>query len=186
MEVVEARGPALTNCEVLHFLRDQRTEIRPGKPEKGKPKQKVNKSLLTVTLETIAALELTPAGQQEEHHLRELALQLGELCSEQVATATCNLLMQPAPAPGREAQQGRADAAREPQAGVCRGDSGKLRGQGGHYCTPLQLLIENSEERLTDEQVVKMLEVVASCLPGPAEEEEEAGEEGQEGGTEES
>ena len=65
-------------------MKEQKTAIGPKKQEKGKPKVKVNKSLLTVTLEAIKTLEESPAGLQEEHHVRDMALQLGDLCSEQV------------------------------------------------------------------------------------------------------
>ena len=83
MEILNARATTLTNYEALRFLKEQRTAIGPKKQEKGKPKVKVNKSLLTVTLEAIKTLEESPAGLQEEHHVREMALQLGDLCSEQ-------------------------------------------------------------------------------------------------------
>ena len=82
MEILNAKAKTLTNYEALRFLKDQRAAI--GPKEKGKPKTKVNKSLLTVTLEAIKTLEETAAGQQEEHHVREMALQLGDLCREQV------------------------------------------------------------------------------------------------------
>ena len=51
----------------------------------------------------------------------------------------------------------------------------------------IQLLIENSEERLNDQQVEEVLRVVGETLPGPpeGEEEEEGEEEGAEEGEEE-
>merc|ERR1712013_826302 len=98
---------------------DQRAAI--GPKEKGKPKTKVNKSLLTVTLEAIKTLEETAAGQQEEHHVREMALQLGDLCREQNISLSKHELVQ-------------------------------LANLRPHSAVDIQLLIENSEERLNDQQ----------------------------------
>ncbi|XP_023334912.1 DNA-directed RNA polymerase III subunit RPC9 [Eurytemora carolleeae] len=39
----------------------------------------------------------------------------------------------------------------------------------------IQLLIDNSEERLTEDQVEKILEIISTTLPGLEEEEEEEG-----------
>merc|ERR1712013_177673 len=119
---------------------DQRAAI--GPKEKGKPKTKVNKSLLTVTLEAIKTLEETAAGQQEEHHVREMALQLGDLCREQNISLSKHELVQLA----------------------------NLRPQSA---VDIQLLIENSEERLNDQQVEEVLRVVGETLPGPPDPEEE-------------
>ena len=83
MEIINARAATLTNYEVLRFLKEQKDSIKPakGKKEKGF-KQQMNKSLLTVTLETLSWLEDSPAGVQEEHHVKEFAQQLSEMCQE--------------------------------------------------------------------------------------------------------
>ena len=56
MEIINARAATFTNYEVLRFLKEQKDSIKPaqGKKEKGFKQQKMNKSLLTVTLETLS------------------------------------------------------------------------------------------------------------------------------------
>ena len=142
MEILDARATTLTNYEALRFLKEQKTAIGPKKQEKGKPKVKVNKSLLTVTLEAIKTLEDSPAGLQEEHHVREMALQLGDLCREQNINLTKYELVQ-------------------------------LANLRPISAVDIQLLIENSEERLNDQQVEEVLRVVGETLPGPPEGEDE-------------
>ena len=100
MEIVDPRAARLTNYEVLRFMREQKAEIGSKSKEakekgKGKPKVgrkyegfilifQVIKNLVTVTLEATQYLEEGPAARQEEHHLRELAENLGVFCQEQV------------------------------------------------------------------------------------------------------
>jgi len=80
MEIVSARAAELTNYEALRFLK----EVKAAQGVKlAKGKQGGNKRLLTVALEAIGLLEGGPAGRQEEHMVRELAEQLGELCREE-------------------------------------------------------------------------------------------------------
>ena len=142
MEILDARATTLTNYEALRFLKELKAAIGSKKQEKGKPKVKVNKSLLTVTLEAIKTLEDSPAGLQEEHHVREMALQLGDLCREQNINLTKYELVQ-------------------------------LANLRPISAVDIQLLIENSEERLNDQQVEEVLRVVGETLPGPPEGEDE-------------
>ena len=62
MEIVNAKASVLTNFEVKKFLQEQKDE---QKQQKGrKDKKKINKRLLTVTLETLTWLDSTPARVQ--------------------------------------------------------------------------------------------------------------------------
>ena len=114
----------------------------------------MNKSLLTVTLETLSWLEDSPAGVQEEHHVKEFAQQLSEMCQE--SKDDC----------GRSLQLSKQEVIH-------------LINHRPGSAVEIQLLLENSEERFTEEQVEKLILIVEECLPAPAlEEEEEDVEEG--------
>ena len=155
MEIINARAATLTNYEVLRSLKEQKDSIKPakGKKEKGS-KQQMNKSLLTVTLETLSWLEDSPAGVQEEHHVKEFAQQLSEMCQE--SKDDC----------GRSLQLSKQEVIH-------------LINHRPGSAVEIQLLLENSEERFTEEQVEKLIQIVEECLPAPAlEEEDEDVEEG--------
>jgi hypothetical protein len=157
MEIINARAATLTNYEVFRFLKEQKDSIKPvkGKKEKGS-KQQMNKSLLTVTLETLSWLEDSPAGVQEEHHVKEFAQQLSEMCQE--SKDDC----------GRSLQLSKQEVIH-------------LINHRPGSAVEIQLLLENSEERFTEEQVEKLIQIVEECLPAPAlEEEDEDAEEGKE------
>jgi len=151
MEIINARAVTLSNFEVMRFLREQKDSIKPpkGKKEKGSKHQKVNKSLLTVTLETLAFLENSPAGVQEEHHLKEFAAQLSELC-----------------------RQSKNDNGQNLQ--LSKDEVIQLINNRPTSAVEIQLLLENSEERFSEEQVEKLIQIVEECLPAPLEEVDEA------------
>ena len=155
MEIINARAATLTNYEVLRFLKEQKDSIKPAKSKKEKgSKQQMNKSLLTVTLETLSWLEDSPAGVQEEHHVKEFAQQLSEMCQE--SKDDC----------GRSLQLSKQEVIH-------------LINHRPGSAVEIQLLLENSEERFTEEQVEKLIQIVEECLPAPAlEEEDEDVEEG--------
>ena len=155
MEIINARAATLTNYEVLRFLKEQKDSIKPAnsKKEKGSKQQKMNKSLLTVTLETLSWLEDSPAGVQEEHHIKEFAQQLSEMCKE--SKDDC----------GRSLQLSKQEVIH-------------LINHRPGSAVEIQLLLENSEERFTEEQVEKLIQIVEECLPAPAVEEDEEVEEG--------
>ena len=148
MEIINARAATLTNYEVLRFLKEQRESIKPTKGKKEKGSKKMNKSLLTVTLETLSWLEDSPAGVQEEHHVKEFAQQLSEMCQE--SKDDC----------GRSLQLSKQEVIH-------------LINHRPGSAVEIQLLLENSEERFTEEQVEKLIEIVEECLPAPAVEEED-------------
>ena len=66
METVTLQSASLTNFEVMRFLQEQRDEMKLQKGTKKEKKKRVNKSLLTVTLETLSWLENQPASVQAE------------------------------------------------------------------------------------------------------------------------
>ena len=73
METVQLRSVTLSNFEVMRFLQEQRDEMNQQKGDRkdGKKKKKrVNKSLLTVTVETLAWLESQPASVQSEEIIK--------------------------------------------------------------------------------------------------------------------
>merc|ERR1719154_176115 len=134
MEIINARAATLTNFEVLRFLKEQKDSIKPpkGKKEKGAKHQKINKSLLTVTLETLSWLENSPAGLQEEHHVREFAEKQSDLCVED-SGASMKLSKQ---------------------------EVVQLINHRPGSAVEIQLLLENSEERFTEEQVEKLIQLL--------------------------
>ena len=148
MEIINARAATMTNFEVMRFLKEQKDSIKPpkGKKEKGSKAQKVNKSLLTVTLETLSWLENSPAGVQEEHHIKEFAQQLSDLC-----------------------QEGSMQLSKEEVVQLINHRPGSA--------VEIQLLLENSEERFTEDQVEKLLQIVDECLPALPQEEDDNEEE---------
>ena len=158
MEIINARAATLTNYEVLRFLKEQKDSIKPAnsKKEKGSKQQKMNKSLPTVTLETVSWLEDSPAGVQEEHHVKEFAQQLSEMCQE--SKDDC----------GRSLQLSKQEVIH-------------LINHRPGSAVEIQLLLENSEERFTEEQVEKLIQIVEECLPAPAVEEEDQEEDVEEG-----
>ena len=71
METVHLRSVTLSNFEVMRFLQEQRDEMNQQKGNrKEKKKRRVNKSLLTVTVETLAWLESQPASVQSEEIIK--------------------------------------------------------------------------------------------------------------------
>ena len=82
MEVVKAKSVLMTNFEVMTFLQDQRDLMKEQKGKKKEKKKKINKSLLTVTLETLSWMESSPASVQTDNHLQSFCQRLAEFCSE--------------------------------------------------------------------------------------------------------
>ena len=162
MEVINARAVTLTNFEVLRFLKEQKDSIKPpkGKKEKGSKHQKINKSLLTVTLETLAWLENSPAGVQEEHQVKEFAEKLSDLCEESKDESGASIRLS-------------------------KQEVVQLINHRPGSAVEIQLLLENSEERFTEEQVEKLLDIVEECLPAPVTGEEEMEVGVEEGGVDE-
>ena len=86
METVQLRSVTLSNYEVMRFLQEQRDEMnqQKGDRKEGKTKKKrVNKSLLTVTVETLAWLESQPASVQSEDIIKSFLDKLKKFQSEE-------------------------------------------------------------------------------------------------------
>ena len=83
METVTLRSASLTNFEVMRFLQEQRDEMKLQKGTKKEKKKRVNKSLLTVTLETLSWLENQPASVQVEEHTTAFLERLKKFQTEQ-------------------------------------------------------------------------------------------------------
>lgn len=86
METVQLRSVTLSNFEVMRFLQEQRDEMNQQKGDRkdGKKKKKrVNKSLLTVTVETLAWLESQPASVQSEPIIKSFLDKLKKFQTEE-------------------------------------------------------------------------------------------------------
>ena len=86
METVQLRSVTLSNYEVMRFLQEQRDEMnqQKGDRKEGKKKKKrVNKSLLTVTVETLAWLESQPASVQSEEIIKSFQDKLKKFQTEE-------------------------------------------------------------------------------------------------------
>ena len=86
METVQLRSVTLSNYEVMRFLQEQRDEMNQQKGDRkdGKKKKKrVNKSLLTVTVETLAWLESQPASVQSEEIIKSFLDKLKKFQTEE-------------------------------------------------------------------------------------------------------
>ena len=84
METVHLRSVTLSNFEVMRFLQEQRDEMNQQKGNrKEKKKRRVNKSLLTVTVETLAWLESQPASVQSEEIIKSFLDKLKTFESEE-------------------------------------------------------------------------------------------------------
>ena len=83
METVTLRSASLTNFEVMRFLQEQRDKMKLQKGTKKEKKKRVNKSLLTVTLETLSWLENQPASVQAEEHTTAFLERLKKFQTEQ-------------------------------------------------------------------------------------------------------
>ena len=82
MEVIDANAVILTNFEVMTFLQEQKDLLKEQKGRKKDKKKKINKSLLTVTLETLSWMESSPASVQTDNDIATFCQKLAEFCSE--------------------------------------------------------------------------------------------------------
>ena len=82
MEVINANAVTMTNFEVMTFLQEQKDLLKEQKGKKKEKKKRMNKSLLTVTLETLSWMESSPSSVQTEENIQDFCQKLAEFCSE--------------------------------------------------------------------------------------------------------
>jgi len=148
---VNLRSAKLTNYEVMRFLQDQRESIQKvNKKEKRKnPNKKV---LLTVTLETLSWLETQPGKVQTEENVTAFCEKLAQFCQENQDSEGQNIRLS-------------------------KNEVIQLINHRPTSAVEIQFLIENSEERLSEDQVESLLQLVTECLPSHCENDEEDHEE---------
>ena len=84
MEIVDVKSAVLTNYEVKNYLQQQRDELKEQKGGRREKKRKVNKSLLTVTLETLSYLDSTAARVETDENIAAFCEKLSEFCRHNV------------------------------------------------------------------------------------------------------
>jgi len=146
MEIFNAKADQLCNFEVQQFLKEQKANMDRAEKEGGKTKKKAKKlrnlAMATVTYETLAWLENSPAGLQSECHVKEFVEKLNEA-----------------------AEAGGYKLSAKEQI--------HLLNHRPTTAVEIQLLIEDSEDRLTEDQVEEIINIVVETLPGGEEENEE-------------
>ena len=81
MEILNAKSVTMTNFEVMTFLQEQKEIMKEQKGKKKEKKKKINKSLLTVTLETLSWMENTPSSVQTNDVIQNFCQALAEYCA---------------------------------------------------------------------------------------------------------
>ena len=81
MEVLNAKSVTMTNFEVMTFLQEQKEIMKDQKGKKKEKKKKINKSLLTVTLETLSWMENSPSSVQTNDDIQNFCQALAEYCA---------------------------------------------------------------------------------------------------------
>ena len=82
MEILNAKSVTMTNFEVMTFLQEQKEIMKEQKGKKKEKKKKINKSLLTVTLETLSWMENSPSSVQTTEDIENFCRALAEYCAE--------------------------------------------------------------------------------------------------------
>ena len=82
MEVLNAKSLTMTNFEVMTFLQEQKEIMKEQKGKKKEKKKKINKSLLTVTLETLSWMENSPSSVQTTDDIQNFCQALAEYCAQ--------------------------------------------------------------------------------------------------------
>ena len=143
MEVLDAQEAVLCNNEVLTFLQEQRAQFAQRKPGGA---MGGGGSVATLMLETLSALESTPAKDQDPESVKTF---MAEVESFNLTQLERLMLLNQCPQTDVE----------------------------------IHLLVEESEERLSEEQIQQLLQIIRRVLL--KKEDEEEGEENEEPGDEE-
>merc|ERR1711913_99137 len=118
-------------------------------------KKKINKSLLTVTLETLSWMENSPSSVQTNEDIQNFCQALAEYCAQNKNTEGQTL-------------------------SLSKHEVVQLINHRPASAVEIQLLLERSEERLSESQVYDILEIVTQHLPNHIQEEEDEEEEQEE------
>ena len=179
MEVLNAKSVTMTNFEVMTFLQEQKEIMKDQKGKKKEKKKKINKSLLTVTLETLSWMESSPSSVQTNDDIQNFCQALAEYCAGNKNTEGQKLRW------WREGESFFILISNIFYSSLGKHEVVQLINHRPASAVEIQLLLERSEDRLAESQVYDILEIVHHHLPNhiqeeQGEEEEEEEEEGDE------
>ncbi|XP_044088503.1 DNA-directed RNA polymerase III subunit RPC9 isoform X1 [Neovison vison] len=143
MEVKDANSALLSNYEVFQLL----TDLKEQRKESGKNKHSSGQqNLNTITYETLKYISKTPCRHQSPEIVREF---LTAMKSHKLTKTSF----------------GRSEPSRT---ATGRAEKLQLLNHRPMTAVEIQLMVEESEERLTEEQIEALLHTVTSILPaGP-------------------
>ncbi|KAM3854040.1 DNA-directed RNA polymerase III subunit RPC9 isoform 1-T1 [Vipera latastei] len=163
MEVKDGNAALLSNYEVYKLLTDLKQQCQ----EPGKSKQSVGQqNLNTITYETLKYISKTPCKFQSPEIVRDflIALKNQKLTNICIKASRERCYRRPHPLVGfsrfAPLRQNRAEKL-------------QLLNHRPATAVEIQLIVEESEERLTEEQIESLLQTVTSMLPGDPEQEQE-------------
>uniref|UniRef100_A0AC11BTL3 CGRP receptor component n=1 Tax=Ovis aries TaxID=9940 RepID=A0AC11BTL3_SHEEP len=149
MEVKDANAALLSNYEVFQLL----TDLKEQRKESGKNKHSSGQqNLNTITYETLKYISKTPCRHQSPEIVREFltAMKSHKLTKCMGSVIVAHVLS-------------------------CPETCGIFLLHGSNPCPLYQQMVEESEERLTEEQIEALLHTVTSILPpGPEAEQQQS------------
>ena len=172
MEVLNAKSVTMTNFEVMTFLQEQKEIMKDQKGKKKEKKKKINKSLLTVTLETLSWMENSPSSVQTSDDIQNFCQALAEYCAGNKNNEGLTLRWERGEFYHFDWENFHSSLGKH--------EVVQLINHRPASAVEIQLLLERSEERLSESQVYDILEIVHHHLPNHIQEEEEEGEEEEE------
>ncbi|XP_057604243.1 DNA-directed RNA polymerase III subunit RPC9 isoform X2 [Hippopotamus amphibius kiboko] len=165
MEVKDANAALLSNYEVFQLL----TDLKEQRKESGKNKHSSGQqNLNTITYETLKYISKTPCRHQSPEIVREFLTamkshKLTKTCPPQAAIAFSLLSCQEVISV-HDTELNQIHNRCEQQ----RAEKLQLLNHRPVTAVEIQLMVEESEERLTEEQIEALLHTVTSILPaGP-------------------
>ena len=169
MEVLNAKSVTMTNFEVMTFLQEQKEIMKDQKGKKKEKKKKINKSLLTVTLETLSWMENSPSSVQTSDDIQNFCQALAEYCAGNKNNEGLTLRWERGEIYHFDWENFHSSLGKH--------EVVQLINHRPASAVEIQLLLERSEERLSESQVYDILEIVHHHLPNHIQEEEEEEEE---------